>query len=85
MEKGKTKMDKIKQVLKAYKTLRKSGFSIGDICGLVNWSRAKAMAEKSGLAWVKIIVSIMGGICAMSSDEQAGIEKVIDLAEKELA
>jgi len=75
----------IKQALKTYKTIRKAGFSVIDICKLVNWQQAEAIVEKTGIGWLKILVRILRGVCSLTPQEQASIDVIVDITDKAIA
>ena len=74
----------LKKALTTYKALRKIGISLSDICRLVNWTEARKIADKTGLAWLKLLVSALGGICSLTPERQLVFDEIVEEIDKQL-
>ena len=68
----------IKALAAAYNSARSIGFTLADICALVNWKYAESLADESGNEILKIVVKLLKFLCSLTPESRDELEIVLD-------
>lgn len=71
----------LNKLVQAYKAARAVGITFSDICKLINWNYAHALAAKLGNPIVKVVVRFAEFACSLAPESQ---EKLLAMLDEEV-